>query len=164
MRRPIARRGGETLYAVFKTTCPTCELTWPFLERIRQIAEGGDLRVVAVSQDDAAKTTGLRRAARRGSRPLYDPEPWPASDALGVTNVPTLFRVGADGTIAETVVGFDRGAHAGARRPGGRRSPASPPPTLFRARRPGPPIQTGLKLPQRRQVAGESWGQALIRP
>ena len=99
---------GETLYAVFKTTCPVCELTWPYLERIRRFADGGDLRVVAITQDDAAKTRAFN--ARLGSKveTLFDPSPWPASDALGVTNVPTLFRVGADGTIAETVVGFDR--------------------------------------------------------
>ncbi len=102
------RRGGETLYAVFKTTCPTCELTWPFLERIRQIAEGGTFSVVAITQDDAAKTKAFGARLKTRLETLYDREPWPASDALGVANVPTLFRVGADGKIAETVVGFDR--------------------------------------------------------
>src|SRR5206468_9620048 len=41
---------GETLYVAFKTTCPTCALAWPFLERVRQASEGG-MRVVASSQD-----------------------------------------------------------------------------------------------------------------
>lgn len=99
---------GEALYAVFKTTCPTCELTWPYLERLRAIAEGGSFRILAVTQDDAAKTDAFSRRLGTRLETLYDREPWPASDALGVTNVPTLFRVGADGVIAETVVGFDR--------------------------------------------------------
>ncbi len=102
---PLAAPRGETLYAVFKTTCPTCELTWPFLERIRRV---GGLEVLAVSQDDTRKTRDF--AERLGTRldTAYDANPWPASDALGVTNVPTLFRVGADGVVAETLVGFDR--------------------------------------------------------
>ena len=105
---PVAAPRGETLYAIFKTTCPTCELTWPYLERIRRIGDGQGLSILAVSQDDAAKTDDF--AARTGSRleTAYDPKPWPASDALGLTTVPTLFRVGADGVVAETIVGFDR--------------------------------------------------------
>lgn len=102
------KRGGETLFAVFKTTCPVCELTWPYLERIRKIAEGGSFSIVAVTQDDPAKTKAFNARLHTKLETVYDREPWPASDALGVTNVPTLFRVGADGVIAETVVGFDR--------------------------------------------------------
>jgi thiol-disulfide isomerase/thioredoxin len=99
---------GNTLYVVFKTTCPTCELTWPYLERLRQTTEPSGLRIVAVSQDDPRKTSAYN--ARLGSRveTAFDREPWPASDRLGVTNVPTFFRVNPDGSIAETVVGFAR--------------------------------------------------------
>ncbi len=107
------KRAGETLYAVFKTTCPTCELTWPFLERIRKIAEGGPFSIVAVTQDDPAKTKAFGARLRTNLETLYDREPWPASNALGVENVPTLFRVGADGVIAETIVGFDRAGMQG---------------------------------------------------
>jgi peroxiredoxin len=104
----VAAPTGETLYAVFKTTCPTCELAWPFLERIRRIGNRRGLAIIAVAQDDPSKSRAF--AERLGTRldTAYDPSPWPASDALGVTNVPTLFRVGADGVVAETLVGFDR--------------------------------------------------------
>ena len=103
-----SKRAGETVYAVFKTTCPTCELTWPFLDRIRRIAEGGPFSIVAVTQDDPAKTKAFNDRLRTQLETLYDREPWPASNALGLETVPTLFRVGADGVIAETIVGFDR--------------------------------------------------------
>ena len=99
---------GETLYVVFKTTCPTCELTWPYLERIREAAEPGGLRIVAVSQDEPAKTSAFNRRLGSRVKTVYDPEPWSASDRLGVTNVPTFFRVAPDGKVAETVVGFAR--------------------------------------------------------
>ena len=106
--RPAPQRKGETVYAFFKTTCPTCDLTWPFLERVRALAEGGALRIVAVSQDSPEETAAFN--LRHGSRieTLYDPEPWKASEALELTNVPTLFRVGQDGRILDTVVGFQK--------------------------------------------------------
>lgn len=112
---PVGEPRGETLYAVFKTTCPTCELTWPYLERIRRIGEdtekdGGaaGLAVVAVAQDDPPESRAFARRLGTRLETVYDASPWPASEALGVTAVPTLFRVGADGVVAETVVGFDR--------------------------------------------------------
>jgi len=136
------KRPGETLYAVFKTTCPTCELTWPFLERIRKIAEGGPFSIVAVTQDDPAKTKAFDARLRTRLETLYDREPWPASDALGLENVPTLFRVGADGVIAETIVGFDRAAMQGLAR---RASAAArrPPTELFTASDHAPAFKPG---------------------
>jgi peroxiredoxin len=106
--RPAARTGGPTLYAFFKTTCPTCILSWPYLERIRAAGEGGTFRVVAVSQDDPDATKDFN--ARHGSRveTLFDPRPWPTSDAVGLTNVPTFFLVDESGTIRETIVGFHK--------------------------------------------------------
>lgn len=104
----MPRSAGETLYVVFKTTCPTCELTWPYLERVRQAAEGGGLRVIAVSQDDPQKTSAFNERLGVRVETAYDPDPWKASDALGVTTVPTFFRVGPKGSIEETAVGFER--------------------------------------------------------
>ena len=139
---PAASPNGETLYAVFKTTCPTCELAWPYLERIRRIGDGTGLLGVAVAQDDPAKSRAF--ADRLGTRleTAYDPSPWEASDALGVTSVPTLFRVGGDGVIAETVVGFDRERFRGF----ARRAAAlagKPPAELFLPSDSAPPIKTG---------------------
>jgi peroxiredoxin len=105
---PFSLPAGETLYVVFKTTCPTCELAWPYLDRIRGVAEGGGLRVVAVSQDPPKPTRAFGEGLGTRVETAYDADPWPASDALGVTNVPTLIRVAPDGRIAETIVGFDR--------------------------------------------------------
>jgi hypothetical protein len=97
----------ETLYGFFKTTCPTSEYAWPHFDRIRRIGEKG-LRTFAVSQDDRMETAEFHR--RLGVHPdtLYDPPPWKASAALGLTNVPTFFLVGGNGRIRETVVGFQR--------------------------------------------------------
>ena len=98
---------GEALYGFFKTTCPTSELTWPYYDRIREIGARG-LRTFAVSQDDRPETAAFNRRLGVQLETLYDPPPWKASSALGLTNVPTLFLVGANGRIRETVVGFVR--------------------------------------------------------
>ena len=66
---------GEMLYGFFKTTCPTCELAWPYFDRIARIGEGGSLSVRAVSQDEPDAT-----------RRFYDD--------LGV-QIPTLYDAGA---------------------------------------------------------------------
>jgi len=98
---------GETLYAFFKTTCPTCELTWPFLDRIRELGNG-TLSVLAVSQDDRGATEAFNERLGVRTETVYDPEPWRASDAVGLESVPTLFLVDDTGRIRETVVGFQR--------------------------------------------------------
>lgn len=107
-RAPFPIPKGRTLYAFFKTSCPTCVLTWPYLERVRALAEGGPLRVVAVSQDEPGATRDFN--SRLGSRieTVYDPQPWKASAAVGLTNVPTLFLVDEEGRIRDTVVGFQK--------------------------------------------------------
>jgi len=136
---PFPLPAGETLYAVFKTTCPTCALTWPFLERLRA---GGGLPIVAISQDDPASTRAFAERLSTRLSTGFDPEPWAGSRALGVQTVPTLFRVGSDGTIAETVVGFDSARMEGFARRAAELSgrPAEP---LFRPDDHVPPIKPG---------------------
>jgi peroxiredoxin len=98
---------GDVLYAFFKTTCPTSTLAWPYLDRIRLLGEGG-LSVVGVSQDDPETTRRFSRELGVSIPTLYDPEPWNASERLGLTNVPTFLLVGADGTVRDAAVGFQR--------------------------------------------------------
>ena len=96
-----ALRSAPVLLAFFKVSCPTCQLTLPFLSRIPN--------VVAVSQDDAAGTRDF--GARFGSLPetVLDAGPrYTASNAYGITHVPSLFLVGSDGKIAKAIDGFSK--------------------------------------------------------
>ena len=106
--RPATPPSGEALYAFFKTTCPTCELAWPYLDRVRKIAEGGDLSILAVSQDDPETTRDFSRRLGLSIPTLYDPEPWTASERLGLTSVPTFLLVGRDGVVRDASAGFQR--------------------------------------------------------
>jgi thiol-disulfide isomerase/thioredoxin len=102
------RPAGEILYGFFKTTCPTCEFAWPFLDRIGRIAEGGALTVVAVSQDDIRETASWNHRLGIKLLTFFDDEPWAASEALGIESVPTFLRVGKDGRIRDVVAGFQK--------------------------------------------------------
>lgn len=99
---------GERLYGFFKTTCPTCELAWPFFDRIGRAARGGGLTVVAISQDEPAETDRFNRRLRVELPTLFDPAPCPGSEALGLDTVPTFVRVGADGTVRSILLGFQK--------------------------------------------------------
>lgn len=103
-----AAPAGPALYGFFKTTCPTCELAWPFLERIGRLAAGGPLAVVAVSQDDPGATAAFNERLGVSLPTFFDREPWRGSQALGLQNVPTFFRVGPDGRLSESVIGFQK--------------------------------------------------------
>lgn len=105
--KPAAVPPGEILYGFFKTTCPTSTLAWPYLDRVRKIGEGG-LSVVAVSQDDPEETAGFSARLDLAIPTVYDVAPWPASEALGLTVVPTFLLVGGDHVVLDSAEGFAR--------------------------------------------------------
>ena len=98
---------GPVLLAFFKVSCPVCQFTLPFLDRIHA---PGRLAVWAVSQNDAADTREFLRRYGVGVPTLLDSEDggFPASNAYGISTVPTLFEVERDGTIARVVEGWSR--------------------------------------------------------
>ncbi len=52
--------GGPVLLAFFKISCPVCQLTFPFLERIHA---AGAVRIFGISQDDAEETREFNRSS-----------------------------------------------------------------------------------------------------
>jgi peroxiredoxin len=96
---------GPALVVFFKTTCPVCQLTLPFLERIRK---GGTLAVYAVSQDDAEDTREFNREFGVAIPALLDSAQsgYPVSNAFGISSVPTAFLIGRDGVISRVIEGW----------------------------------------------------------
>ena len=106
---PEALARGPVLLGFFKVSCPVCQFTFPFLERLYQAAGGKDsAQVWGISQDDARDTRDYAREYGCSFPLLLDENGYPVSNAYGLTNVPTLFLVKPDGTIQLTSVGFDR--------------------------------------------------------
>src|SRR5260370_4766025 len=96
---------GPVLLAFFKSSCPVCQLALPYLERL---AGSSSLQVVAISQDDDAATRGFRQRFGITFPALLDQskEGYPASNAYGITSVPSLFLVEKTGEIANSSTGF----------------------------------------------------------
>jgi len=101
----IAR--GPALLAFFKVSCPVCQLTLPFLERIRL---AGRLPVYAVSQNDARDTRDFHRRFGLSLPTLLDSEEagFTVSNVFGISSVPTLFLVEADGSLARVIEGWSK--------------------------------------------------------
>jgi peroxiredoxin len=97
---------GPVVLAFYKVTCPTCQLAIPFLGRLA----GGAIPVIAVSQHDAEMTAEFENEFDVHLETVFDPEErnFPASNAFGLTHVPSIFVIGKDRKIEWSSVGFVR--------------------------------------------------------
>ena len=104
-----ARKQGPVALAFFKVSCPVCQMAFPFFERLHQAYRGKNVRVIGISQDSAADTAAFaKRFGITFPLALDDTKKYPASNAYGLTNVPTLFLVAPDGTIEVSSVAWSR--------------------------------------------------------
>ena len=101
---------GPVFLAFFKVSCPTCQYTFPFLERIYRGLADGNARMIAVSQDDAEATREFHKEFGITMPTLLDSsrQGYQASNAYGLASVPSMFLVERDGTISWSLVGFHR--------------------------------------------------------
>lgn len=95
------------LLAFFKVSCPVCQLTFPFLERI---SRNNALQVVGISQDDVAATRKFNDRFGVDFLTLLDEarEGYAVSNAFGISSVPTLFVIETDGAISSSFAGFSK--------------------------------------------------------
>jgi peroxiredoxin len=99
---------GPVVAAFFKISCPVCQFTFPFLERLHKRYGGNGVTLLGISQDDARATKEF--AAEYGvTFPMApDDKGYPVSNAYGLTNVPTIFLIEPGGTARVSSNGFDR--------------------------------------------------------
>src|ERR1044071_8806649 len=98
---------GTILLAFYKNSCPTCQFTMPWLNRV---APSESVRVYGVSQDDARATTEFVRNYQLQFPALIDDAAsgYAASNAYQLTHVPTMFLVDQDARIVWASTGFNR--------------------------------------------------------
>ena|SRR5258708_31002745 len=100
-----ALAAGPMLVAFFKVSCPTCQFTFPYLDRAAKHFGC----VWGVSQDDERSTRDF--AKHYGvSFPLLleDTDDYPTSNAYGLTHVPSMFLIAKSGEILAQCVGWDK--------------------------------------------------------
>ena len=102
-----ALKKGPVLAAFFKVSCPTCQFTFPFLERMYETYGNDGFTFLGVSQNDAADTREFAQEFGVKFPLLIDDEStYTASNEYGITNVPSVFLISQDGKIQERSVGF----------------------------------------------------------
>jgi len=101
---------GPVVLSFYKVSCPVCQFTFPFLQRLAERFAGKNVSIVGISQDDERKTKEFNRQYGVTFLTLIDDSGYPASNAYGLTNVPTTFLIDTDGTVKVDCLGFDKAA------------------------------------------------------
>jgi peroxiredoxin len=104
-----ALKRGPVLAVFFKISCPVCQYAMPYFERLYKAYGDGKVSMVGVSQNDKRETAEfLKRYGVTFPVLLDDTQRFPASNAYGLTNVPTAFWIAEDGEIEISSVGWVR--------------------------------------------------------
>jgi len=95
------------LVVFFKITCPVCQLTLPYLNRLHR---AGSLPVVGISQNDPEDTREFNQEFGIEFPVLFDREGdnFPASNAYGINSMPSLFLLEPGGKIGRVIEGWSK--------------------------------------------------------
>lgn len=98
---------GPVLVAFYKIGCPTCQYTFPYLERM---ARQTSIPFFGISQDDPQGTREFREDFGITFPSLLDGriQGYPASNAFGITHVPTMYLIDEERRILWDSEGFSK--------------------------------------------------------
>jgi len=100
---------GPVLAVFFKNSCPVCQYALPYFERLYKTYGKGKLSIIGISQNDKKDTAEfIKKYGVTFQMLLDDTKIYPASNAYGLTNVPTVFWISEDGDIEISSVGWSR--------------------------------------------------------
>ena len=96
---------GPVVLSFFKVSCPVCQFTYPFLERLFR-RYGRDATFLAVSQDNAAASRDFVKTFGVTFPVLPDDAGYAVSNAYGLSMVPTVFLIEPGGAVKVASMGF----------------------------------------------------------
>jgi peroxiredoxin len=105
-----AIRSGPLVLVFYKSSCPTCQFTLPFIQQIEAKAGNQAGRIWGISQDDLKESVDFAKHFGFGFKILIDEHPYPVSSAYGLEYVPAIFIVNPDGKIGLSDMGFSKDA------------------------------------------------------
>ena len=105
---PALLKKGPVVAAFFKISCPVCQFTFPFLERMYKRYGGDGVTFLGVSQDDAKATKKFASEYGVTFPMALDDQGYAASNDYGLTTVPTIFLIDTDGTVRVVCLGFEK--------------------------------------------------------
>ncbi len=96
-------KAGPLLLTFYKKTCPTCQLTYPFFERLHK-QYGRKFRIFGIGQDPETKEFATQYGITFPMIP--DPDPYLVSKQYHLATVPTAFLILSGKKIDFVTIGF----------------------------------------------------------
>lgn len=100
---------GPVALVFYKSECPTCQFTFPYIQKI--FVKGGRTAgwtLWGISEDDARETRRFAKEYGITFDILIDEYPYDVSSAYGLEFVPGIFLIKPDGTISVSEFGFTK--------------------------------------------------------
>ncbi len=94
----LSELDGYKLIIFYKVTCPTCQLTLPFIEKLHQ-SYGDRVRIFGIIQDPADKAKEFMQKYGLTFPQLIDAPDYPTSIDYDVQVVPTYYLISPEGNI-----------------------------------------------------------------
>ena len=99
---------GPVVAAFFKISCPVCQFTLPFIQRLAERYAGDTATILSISQDDAKSTAAFNKEYSLSLATLLDDPGYAVSNAYGLSMVPTIFLIEPDSKVKVSSMGFDK--------------------------------------------------------
>ncbi len=100
---------GPLLLVFFKTTCGTCDLAFPYINRLRESYPADRWSLWAVAQDPPAEAGGYASAYDMSYPVLPDVDGYTVSKAYDPPATPTLYLIERGGQVVQETAGFSKG-------------------------------------------------------
>ena len=100
---------GPVALVFYKSACPTCQFTFPFIQQIySKIGQTAGWTVWGISEDDLGETREFRDQHGITFDLLIDEYPYKVSSDYGLQFVPAIFLIQPDGKISVSEYGFTK--------------------------------------------------------
>jgi len=106
-----ALKNGPVALVFYKSDCPTCQFTFPYIQKIySKVGSTAGWTLWGISEDDPAETARFARQFGITFDLLIDEHPYVVSADYGLQFVPAIFLIEPNGQIAVSEYGFNKAA------------------------------------------------------
>jgi peroxiredoxin len=100
---------GPVVLVFYKSSCPTCQFTFPYVQKIfSEVGGTAGWTLWGISEDNARETREFAEQHSITFELLIDEHPYAVSAAYELQFVPAIFLIQPDGTITLSEFGFTK--------------------------------------------------------
>ena len=108
-RLSVALERGPVALIFYKSACPTCQFTFPYVQTIfSEVGQTAGWTLWGISEDDTAETQQFAKEYGITFSLLVDDYPCLVSAAYGLEFVPSVFLIQPNGRISVSEYGFTK--------------------------------------------------------